>query len=150
MGMKLYYKYEWDDHAKQFTIVKGESTHRTELSKEARKLVFLTIQDITKKSGLTSKVDLMLTLAFYMVAIPLFIASFFLLRYRIWIAGILFLAFTPFIAFSLYVVKVMRGRRYQRLMEYMDQSDLFYKEMLMPAHLDLSFYFFESSLDLYK
>lgn len=143
MGMKLYYKYEWDDHAKKFSIVKGESAHRTELSKEARRLVNLAIQDIALKSGLKSKVDLILSLSFFLISIPLFIAAFFLLRFQFWIVGTLFLVFTPFLAFSVYVLKIVRGKRYQRLMEYLGETDNFYKEMLAPVQLDLSFYFFE-------
>ena len=58
----------------------------------------------------------------------------------------LLLGVAPFISFSIFVVKVIRGKRFDRMMKYLDESDMFYKEMLAPANLDLSYYFFESNI----
>lgn len=146
MGMKLFFKYEWDDHKKKFVIIKGESYHRMELSKESRRLVELTIKDITARSGLTSKTDMILTVSLWLTAITLYICSFFLIRSQQSFLGMLLLGVAPFISFSIFVVKVIRGKRFDRMMKYLDESDMFYKEMLAPANLDLSYYFFESNI----
>lgn len=144
MGMKLYYKYEWDDSKKKFLVVKGESAHRSELRRDVRVLINLLVKDIQEKSGLCSKLDIVILLIFFCFFILFFVAGGLLITYNYMTLGLLFLAFTPFISFSMYVTRFVRGSRFQRLQSFIFESDEFYKEMLEPAGLAMSSYFFES------
>lgn len=142
--MKLYYKYEWDDHKKKFYISKGESSHRTELKRDVRLLINLLVKDIQEKSGLESKLDILIIVIFLLFAIIFMIFGGLLITYEVWVLGMLCLALTPFIAFAIYVTRIVRGSRFQRLQNFMFASDVFYKDMLAPAGLAISCYFFES------
>lgn len=146
MGMKLYYKYEWDDKKRNFFICKRESGHRAELKRDIQLLVSLMIKDIKEKSGLDSRLNSIIILVFFLFSILLLIVGAILIRYEIWIAGILFLAMMPFISFSIYISQIIRGSRFERLQKFIFESDEFYKEMLQSADLAMSCYFFESRL----
>jgi hypothetical protein len=147
--MKLYYKYEWDDAKRQFFISRNESPHRTELSKTSRKMVAEIIMEITKKSGLSSRLGLMLLAVFFLLLLVLYLSSFFVLNNSPDEAGrMVLLAISPFICYLVYVLHGFGGGRLAKVQNYILLNEPRFKEMLAAADLDISSYFFEGSLHI--
>ena len=145
--MKLYYKYEWDDAKKQFFISRNESPHRTELSKTSRKMVADIVLEITKKSGISSKLGVLLLVLFFLLLGGLYVSSFFVLNSSPDEAGrMVLLAVSPFICYLVYVLHGLGGGRLAKVQAYFQQNEPRFKEMLAAADLDISSYFFESTL----
>ncbi len=145
--MKLYYKYEWDDTKKQFFISRNESPHRSELSKTSRKMVADIILEITKKSGISSRLGIFLLAIFFSLLLVLYISSFFVLNGSPDEAGrMVLLAISPFVCYLVYVLHGFGGGRLPKVQKYIVLNEPRFKEMLATADLDISSYFFESSL----
>ena len=145
--MKLYYKYEWDDAKKQFFISRNESPHRAELSKTSRKMVADIVLEITKKSGLSSRLGIFLLFVFFLLLLVLYLSSFFILNGSPDKAGrMVLLAISPFICYLVYILHGFGGGRLEKVQTFIQLNEPRFKEMLAAADLDISSYFFESSL----
>lgn len=144
--MKLYFKYEWVEIRKNFIVSKGESPNRLELSKPARLAVMEVVRQIRQNSGLYSRYNLYLNIAFILSVIIVYLMGYLLLAAESIEAGQAVLAIGPFICFGIFSWKVLRGKRLYRVMKYVEQNELRFKQMLDPYHLDISSNFFESSL----
>ena len=144
--MKLYYKYEWDDSKRRFFISRTESHHRAELSKTSRKMVSELVLEISKKSGLSSKINLILGVLFIVFLIVLYILSYYLLQSQPSRKLYIFvLAIAPFICFTIFVVRFLGNKRLDGILQYMEVNDSRFKELLSSAELDISCYFFEGT-----
>lgn len=144
--MKLYYKYEWKDDRKAFVVSKADSAHRSELGSDVKKTVGQLVKLVATGSGLKSRVDGLVVVVFFLFFVAGFVAGGLLLTHRHWGGGVFFLVFTPFVGFAIFVSRVVRGSRYERLQAFMIDNEEYFKELLEPAGLAMSSYFFEGKI----
>ena len=111
MGMRVVLQVEWDDGKRSSSSSKERAATRGELRKEVRLLVSLLVNDIKEKSGLGSRIDDILLMSFFLFVILFLVGGAVAIRYKIGILGILIFSFGPFLAFSIYTAKILRGGR---------------------------------------
>ena len=142
--MKLYCKYEWDDRHNKFRLVKGESSHRLQLTKDTRSIITDVVRTVETRSGIRDRVEITLWIVFFIAVGVMYGISYYLLVNSVLggVPGKVMLAISPFVCYSLFGWRLIRGSRLSRVNRWIKDNEMELKERLVVLGLDVAIVFF--------